>query len=279
LLNQEIVFFIQPNDHVFISAIIEKDGINYQVTGNRIGNQQNEFYTKLYPLEKELNQLTLQQEKLRKENKIEETKDINYKINLKNSQIEYNLLALIKENPDWDYSAMNLAKFPIDSISKYFKILSNDVQNSFFGMYLSKIMTASDIGSSVPEFILPNEKGEQISFCDFKGKYIVIDFWGTWCGYCMKGIPKMNDYHLKYKDKIEFINIGCRDNIQVWQKTIEKQKIRGINLFAENDEVPDKFGVVGYPTKIIIDKEGKIILKTIGESDEFYAKIDELFNK
>jgi thiol-disulfide isomerase/thioredoxin len=89
----------------------------------------------------------------------------------------------------------------------------------------------------------------------------------------------MKEYYLKYKNKVEFINIGCRDDKQIWLKTIEKLKIEGINLFAENEDVPDKFGVTGYPTKIVIDKEGKIILKTIGESDEFYAKIDELFNK
>ena len=192
--------------------------------------------------------------------------------------IKNNELALIKENPDWDYSVQKLAGFPIDTISKYFKILSSDVQNSFFGIYLSKIMTASEIGSFVPDFILPNEKGEQIALSDLKGKYIVLDFWGTWCGYCLKGIPKMNESYLKYKDKVEFINIGCRDNKIVWLKTIDKLDISGINLFAENDVIPDKFGVSGYPTKIIIDKEGKIILKTIGESDEFYGKLDEIFN-
>ena len=279
LLNQEIVFFIQPNDHVFISAEVEKYGINYQVDGNKIGNQQNVFSSKNYTLEKEFNQLTIQQEKLRIENQLKKSKEINTKNQTINSLIEKNELALIKENPDWDNSAQKLAKFPIDTISKYFKSLSNDVQNSFFGIYLSKIMSVSEIGSLVPNFTLPNKDGENVSLSDFKGEYVVLDFWGTWCGYCLKGIPKMQDYYSKYKNKVEFINIGCRDNKQVWLKTVEKFKIEGVNLFAENDEVPDKLGVVGYPTKIVIDKEGKIISKTIGESDEFYAKIDELFNK
>lgn len=279
LLNQEIVFFIQPNDHVFISAIVEKYGINYQVTGNKIGNQENVFNSKNYALEKEFNQLTIQKEKLRLENQRKNTNEIDNKIKTINSQIENNELALIKENPYWNNSAQKLAKFPIDTISKYFKILSNDVQNSFFGIYLSKIMTASDIGSSVLDFILPNEDGDKVSLSDFKGEYVVLDFWGTWCGYCLKGIPKMKDYYSKYKDKVEFINIGCRDKKNIWLKTVEKLEIEGMNLFAENDNVPDKFGVVGYPTKIIIDKDGKIISKTIGESDEFYDKLDELFNK
>ena len=49
-----------------------------------------------------------------------------------------------------------------------------------------------------------------------------------------------------------------------------------INLFAEDDKVAMEYGVIGHPTKIIIDKEGKIVLKTIGEGDEFYDKIDAI---
>lgn len=103
-------------------------------------------------------------------------------------------------------------------------------------------------------------------------------FWGTWCGYCLKGIPKMKEYYSRYNDQIEFLGIACKDNRQVWIKAITKYDLEWVNLFAEDEKITDMYGVEGYPTKMIIDKEGKIVLKTTGESDEFYDKMDELFS-
>ena len=276
LKNREITFFIYPNDKVSIIANIAVFGINYQVLGNEINKQRNQFALQLFPLEEEFNKLTISIEKNVSDN--EKSKEFKNQISLINHKLESIQLKLIVEHPDWIYSAETIAGFPADTIAKYFKSFTNDVQNSFFGIHLSKILNAAEIGSPAPEFKLENEKGKNISLSDFSGKYVVLDFWGTWCGYCIRGIPRMKEYHSKYQDKIEFVSIDCRDNKQSWLKAITKYDLNWINLFAENEEVTDKYGVEGYPTKIIIDKEGKIALKTTGESDEFYEKLDEIFN-
>jgi len=90
-------------------------------------------------------------------------------------------------------------------------------------------------------------------------------------------MPRLKACYSKYSDKVEFIGIDYKDNLQTWLKAISKYDLKWTNLIAENDEVRDKYGVEGFPTKIIIDNEGKIVLKTTGESDEFYLKMDELF--
>jgi thiol-disulfide isomerase/thioredoxin len=89
----------------------------------------------------------------------------------------------------------------------------------------------------------------------------------------------MKEYYSKYKDQIAFISIDCRDTKQNWLKAIDRYELNWVNLFTEDETIADKYGVEGYPTKIIIDKEGKIALKTTGEGDEFYDKMDELFGK
>ncbi len=276
LKNRGIFFFIRPKDHISIIANIGEYGINYQVLGNDISTQRNIVTKKLFPLEEKYNGLTIQKEKVAKEN--EKSKKLEKQIRVINEQIDSISLNSIIKHPDWIYSAEMLAGFPEDTISKYFKSFTTDVQNSFFGIHLSKIMNAAQTGSSAPEFTLQNEKGKNISLKDFLGKYIVLDFWGTWCGSCVKGIPKMKEYYSKYRDKVEFLSIACRDSKQAWLKAIDKYDLNWTNLFTENKEITDKYGVEGYPTKIIIDKEGKIVLKTIGESDEFYEKMDEIFN-
>ena len=279
LKNREMVFFIQPNDHLTISASVGEYGINYQITGNEISVQQNEFTKKLFPLEEQYNRLTIWRDQSETEKDNQKTKLLADKLSAINDQISRIELATIAQHPDWINCAELLAGYPTDTISRYYKKLTPDVQHSIFGIYLSKILNAAKTGSPAPAFTLPNDKGKAVSISDFSGKYLVLDFWGTWCGYCVREIPKMKEYYSKYKDQITFISIYCRDTKQNWLKAINKYDLNWVNLFTEDETIADKYGVEGYPTKIIIDKEGKIALKTIGEGDEFYDKMDELFSK
>jgi peroxiredoxin len=275
LKNREIVFFIYPGEKLSIEAKIGKYGIDYKISGNEIGNQSNLFSEQLFPLEEELNRLTILLANL-PENHAKQA-ELKTQIEKVISRMEKEKLELIASHPDWIYSAETLAEFSNDTIARYFKTFTTDVQNSFFGIHLSKILNAAAVGSVAPGFTLKDDKGKNVSLNEFAGKYVVLEFWGTWCGYCIKELPRLKACHSKYHDKVEFIGIDYKDSRQSWLKAISKYELNWTNLIAENDEVRDKYGVEGFPTKIIIDKEGKIVLKTTGESDEFYLKIDELF--
>ena len=275
LKNREISFFVYPSDQIVVKANIENYGINYQVLGNDVNIQRNQFAQKLFPLEEEFNRLTISMNKFNTNDaKIKETKNQINSISIKLDSLR---LKMIGSHLDWLYSAETLAGFPEDTIANYFKLLTSDVQNSFFGIHLSKILNAAQIGSTAPDFTLKSENEKTYSLSDFSGKYVVLDFWGTWCGYCIKGIPRMKEYYSKYQDKIQFVSIDCKDNKQAWSKAIKRYDLKWINLIAENEEITEKYGVQGYPTKIIVDKDGKIAYKSTGESDEFYEKLDEIF--
>ena len=112
----------------------------------------------------------------------------------------------------------------------------------------------------------------------FKGKYVLLDFWGTWCGWCIKGIPDMKEYYAKYKDRIEFVGIDCRDTEEKWKEGVAKHELPWTNLYnGDGQEIVIAYGVQGYPTKIIIDPEGKIVEAFLGEDPALYKKLDELF--
>ena len=87
----------------------------------------------------------------------------------------------------------------------------------------------------------------------------------------------MKEYYTKYKDKIEFIGIDCLDEIEPWKKATVKYELDWTNLYSKDKVITDNYGITGYPTKFIIDKEGKIVLKSSGEDQEFYDTLDELF--
>jgi thiol-disulfide isomerase/thioredoxin len=118
-------------------------------------------------------------------------------------------------------------------------------------------------GTSSPLFFdYTNFKGGKNSLEDFKGKYVFIDIWATWCGNCWNEFPFIRKMEEKYKDKnIVFLSISMDEDKQKWIKTIEKEHLPGIQLLfnGKNDSFIKEFAVYGIPRYILIDTEQKII--------------------
>lgn len=133
-------------------------------------------------------------------------------------------------------------------------------------------------GSPAPDFRLMNLDGEYMTLSSFRGKYILLDFWGTWCGWCIKGLPEMKEYYAKYKDKIEFVGIDCRDTEEKWREGVSKYGLEWTNLYNGNaTEAVIAYGIQGYPSKIIIDPQGNVVETFLGEDPQLYKRLDELF--
>lgn len=133
-------------------------------------------------------------------------------------------------------------------------------------------------GVQAPDFRLKNLEGEYMTLDSFKGKYLLLDFWGTWCGWCIKGIPDLKKYYEKYKDRIEFASIDCKDTEEEWREGVAEHELTWTNLFnGDGQEVTLAYGIQAYPTMIIIDPEGKVVGAYVGENPALYEKLDELF--
>lgn len=135
-------------------------------------------------------------------------------------------------------------------------------------------------GATVPDFRLPSIKGDTVSLYSLlKQQPVVLDFWGTWCYWCMKGLPEMRQSYQKYWGKVEFVGIDCMDKEENWREAVEKEKMIWTQLRnGEGDsDVATLLGVEGYPTKIIIAQDGRILKRFVGESEDFYLALDSLF--
>ena len=105
----------------------------------------------------------------------------------------------------------------------------------------------------------------------------MLDLWGSWCGWCIKGMPDMKKYYDKYKSKLEIVGIDCNDTEDAWKAAVEKHELPWIHVRNEgNPDVPVMYGIEGYPTKIVLDKEGKIAKVVVGEDPAFYTYLDSL---
>lgn len=139
-------------------------------------------------------------------------------------------------------------------------------------------------GKMAPDFTLPSPDGTSLTLSSLRGKVVVLDFWGKWCGICMAGMPRMKAYYEKYAGKLEFLGVDYGDKEDVWKQTVEENGLnwKHVLITPKNEEqeaVVKAYGVTGYPTKFILSPEGKIIKGFIGETPEFYRMLDDLMRE
>lgn len=116
-------------------------------------------------------------------------------------------------------------------------------------------------GAEAPDFEYPNPKGKMYSLKNFKGKYVFIDVWATWCGPCCKEIPYLKELEKKMaKKKIVFVSLSCDENHGKWVKMVKKDKLKGVQLCMGKDMTfRQVYGITSIPRFILLDKEGKIV--------------------
>lgn len=115
-----------------------------------------------------------------------------------------------------------------------------------------------------PDFSLADINGKRFDLSDFKGKYVYMDIWATWCGPCKLQIPFMKELEKQFHDApIHFVSVSL-DKLEdkpVWEKMVRENQMSGVQLFAGRE---DNFGfdykIEYIPTFIILDKEGNIMI-------------------
>ncbi len=284
---------LKSESNISIKGTLKDYYLDYNASGSKFQTQFSETRNKHIKETSQIDHFRLQIDRLRSNNGDKEDinklfKEIRSKRKLA-SQVQ---MKFIQNNWDNDLSGYYLSKFNIDTLGKYYKRLSTNVKKGIFkGLLDKKILNfkAREIrnkaplkiikNSLAPNFTLKSIDGEEIALHAISKKYIVLDFWGSWCGYCIKGFPKMKEYYSKYKDKVEFIGIDCNDTDKNWKEAVKKYNLPWMQLYNTKElkkDVSVTYGIKAYPTKIILDKNKIIVGVFTSESDAFYTKLDEL---
>ncbi len=139
---------------------------------------------------------------------------------------------------------------------------------------------ALGIGSEAPEIDLPGIDGKNMKLSSLRGKYVLIDFWASWCGPCRKESPEMVALYKEYSKKgFEIYSVSLDQKKEDWLAAIKKDKLGSwthvSDLLYWNSVAAKTYGVEAIPFTVLLDKDGKIIAKGL-RGEELKAKIKEI---
>lgn len=122
------------------------------------------------------------------------------------------------------------------------------------------LIKCKNYGQKAPVFELLSIDGKKVSLNDLLGKYVILDFWASWCGPCIGEIPNLKNVYKEYKDRgLEIVSISCDKNDKNWKDAVSKEGLTWVQLTSKGTDIFKKYGVRGIPRIMLLDKSGKII--------------------
>lgn len=171
-----------------------------------------------------------------------------------------------------------------DTFVEVFQNFSPEVKNSEEGKEMSerlKYFKQSKVGSIAPAFTLKDVNGQTVSLSDFKEKkYVLIDFWASWCAPCLEELPYIKELYKKYSQQgFEIISVTKDEKSDLWKNAIAKEKIESwkhLSVTENKTTIVNDYFVFGIPHKVLIDKNGVIIGKWKGGGENNKHDLQQL---
>ena len=201
----------------------------------------------------------------------------------------------IKEHPDQDAAAALIAELPedVEFLEPAVALLTERARGSVAANLYSKKLKKAQYeaaeyakrfalqGEMAPDFTLKDINGKPLALSSLRGKWVILDFWGSWCGWCIKGMPKMKEYYAKYNGKFEIVGLDCFDTDEKWKDAVKENELPWIHVYFDKDDKNsdnpiEDYNVQGFPTKVVIDPEGQVTKIIVGEDPAFYDYLDEV---
>ena len=158
---------------------------------------------------------------------------------------------------------------------RFYEQFSTEAKNSYYGKLVHEhLYPISKIGKPAPSFGFEKINDKPVTFASVikDKKYLVVDFWASWCGPCRKQLPALKAFYEEMKTKgVEIVSVSIDKKEADWQKALEEEKMPWPN-FLDRESVSTEWGVKAIPAMFLLDADGKVVTENVG-LDEIRKKI------
>ena len=176
-------------------------------------------------------------------------------------------------------------EYPFADVERYYANLTPRMKGSYPGKLLEEKISALrdiSIGGTAPEIDLPGPDGNNVKLSSLKGKYVLLDFWASWCGPCLREVPNVKAIYDDYRDKgFEVYGVSVDDGKQrdAWLAKIEEYGMDWVHvsdLKGWESPVVRRYNVTGIPKMFLLDRDGRIIAADL-RGEALRQKVASLF--
>lgn len=191
-----------------------------------------------------------------------------------------------REYAAWLYLNSGLTYKTAGELKEQYDRFPTAVQESESGKKLAEIIRVRSSlvpGTAVPDFVLKDVfTAKNIRLADYRGKYVLLDFWASWCGPCRNSHPHLIAVAKKYQDRLVVLGIASDQQDETIRQAARKDGLTWpqLNVFEKREnqgELQKLYDVSALPTKILIDPEGKMVTKYVGDTTQLDEKLNEIF--
>lgn len=204
------------------------------------------------------------------------------------------VMDFVRKNSQSYVSALNLLEhytwFDENEIEQLYEAFPVALKTTACGKILKRKLEAGRpyrVGTLAADFTKKDMNGCTVTLSGLKGKYVLLDFWGSWCGPCRDSHPHLKELYRKYGKKMAFINVA-NENVRdldearrLWKEAVRQDGLTWTQIL-NNEGVKEcnllsLFAVSSFPTKILIDPKGKIVARYVGSSGDPAEQLKQAF--
>ncbi len=256
-----------------------------KIIGSDVYNESIKYFSKFYTVDSLIDEANI----LLKDSSINGTtrKQINLQRSKAVSERQNIRLDFIKSNPSSPFAIKALRDWSgitikPDLVEPLYNNLDSKIRLSAEGLQFAeriRIAKYTSIGSEAPDFVMEDVNGNDLKLSNFRGKYVLLDFWASWCMPCRAEHPYLRKVYEEYKEKgfeIFAVSLDQAGKKEAWLNAIKKDQItwpQVSDLQFYNNKAAILYGIKAIPQNFLLDKEGKIIAKNLrGEALNRFLK-------
>lgn len=207
------------------------------------------------------------------------------------ARVKKEQLKIMAANPSVEMMAYELGymkdNMTLEQLEQVFGQFDVKVQQSKWGKAIREsieLRQRIEPGRLAPEFTLARRDSSLVSLADYRGKVVVLDFWASWCRPCRASFPWVREFYEEYREKgVEIIGVSIDENKASWEKALDEERLPWPQVIDEIEKGRSRVGglyhVLAVPMFVVVDKEGKIVVRAHMEKKELSAVVEKVLGK